>query len=275
MNTQIQNFLASHTFAPSTKAKYQSALQLLIPISDLEHLSPADLLVIVQKPEWGNSQQSLALYAAHGFLRWLYGPKHPALTAKLKRIKSPPRRCLSPNQALQLLASFNPWTPKGARDLGIVAFALDTAFRSTEICRMQLANLDFYANTAKGLVKGGQWRFAALSPLAIAILQDWLRFRRPADGVGNLFVNIKTGKALTRDGLGSIFKEWSRSLGFQISPHDLRSSSATLGALFGMSSRAGMIAGGWKSMEEYEHYTATLQLDAARPFLPMANLTKL
>ncbi|HXF86126.1 MAG TPA: site-specific integrase, partial [Anaerolineales bacterium] len=107
-----------------------------------------------------------------------------------------------------------------------------------------------------------------------AIIQNWLNFRKPADGVGNLFVSLKTGKPLTGDGLNCFFKRLSKILGFRISAHDLRSSFATLSTMYGAPTRTLQLAGRWKSEKMVEHYTGNLQISAVRPYLPLANLLK-
>jgi integrase len=274
VNREVENFLASWRYAPSTKDSYRRILRELIVIPDLDRLDAAGLLLFLDRPGWGNSQQNVAIFCAQKFLRWKYGEKHPALSATIPRIKPKPRRVLNKETALQVLASFNPFSAGGSRDLAIVAFGLDTGFRRAELCSMQLANVDFYSNTAQAVCKGGQWGCGAFSPQTAVIVQDWLRYRKPRDGVGNLFVSLKGGRALTGYGMACIFKRLSKALGFQISAHDLRSSYATLSAIFGASSRAGQIGGRWKTQEEYEHYTATLQLDIIRPHLPVKNLLK-
>jgi integrase/recombinase XerC len=274
MNTVIENFLASFPFAETTKERYRRVLAYLIQSPDLEHLEPSGLLQIIQRPKWGNSQQHIALCSSQKFLRWRFGSQHPALAAKLKRIKPKPRRSLTVDKALELLASFNPYTPIGARDLAIASFGLDTGFRREELCSMQLANVDFSTNKALTLCKGGQYKFGAFSPETAHIIESWLQFRKPRDGVNNLFVSIKTGKALTGDGMGCIFKAWSKAIGFHISPHDLRSSFATLSTIYGAPSRTLQLAGRWATIEMVEHYTGNLQLEAIRPHLPMHHLKK-
>lgn len=274
MNSTIENFLASFPLAETTKDRYRRVLAYLIEVPNLENLEPSKLLELIKRPEWGNSQQHIALCSSQKFLRWRYGHNHPALSAKMKRIKSKPRRSLNPDQALELLASFDPYTPKGSRDLAILAFGLDTGFRRAELCSMQLADINFYTNTAEALCKGGQWGYAVFSPQTAAIIQSWLQFRKPDDGIGNLFVNIRTGKALTGDGMGCIFKKWSADTGIKVSPHDLRASFATLATIYGIPSRTGQLQGRWSNIEMFEHYTGNLQLEAARPYLPMANLKK-
>jgi integrase len=274
MNREVENFLSSHPYAESTKDSYRRVLDELITIPNLDQLDAAGLIKFISRPGWGNSQQNVAIFCIQKFLRWRYGNLHPALPAKIKRIKPKPRRSLNPDQALQILASFNTYTPIGARDLAIIAFGLDTGFRRAELASMQLTNINFYNNTASALCKGGQWGIGAFSPQTAAIIESWLQFRKPADGTGSLFVSMKTGKGITGYGIASIFKKWTRVTGIKVSPHDLRASLATLSSLFGMPSRTGQIAGRWSSIEMFEHYTGNLQLNAARPYLPMANLKK-
>jgi len=274
MNIEIENFLASFPFAETTKKKYRRVLDDLIRLDALDALSPAALLAFIQKPNWGNSQQSIALYACHKYLRFTFGSLHPALSARLKRIIPKPRRSLTKEKALQLLASFNPYTPIGARGLALVAFGLDTGFRSSELCSITLDNINFETNTVIALCKGGQFKYATFSPETSVLLQAWLAVRRARTGVNNLFVSIVAGKTLTRDGLGCIFKHWSKTLGFKISPHDLRSSFATLATFYGAPSRTVQIGGRWSSIEMVEHYTGNLQLEAIRQYLPMHHIMK-
>jgi integrase len=202
----------------------------------------------------------------------MYGDRHPALSATIPHIEPKPRRVLSEQQALTLLASFNTYTAEGARGLALIAFGLDTGFRKAELCSMQLANVDFYSNTAAALCKGNQWGYGAFSEQTAAILQHWLAFRKPADGTGNLFISLKGGKALTPNGLGCMFKRLTKTLGFPISCHDLRSSHATLAKVYGASDYAGMLGGRWKTTKQYHHYIGSLQLNVIRPHLPVANL---
>lgn len=275
MDNLIEQFLAEHVFADSTKKKYRAILPLLFSVPNLETLSATEILLLIDRPSWGNNQQSATLYFYQKFLRWKFGFKHPALCAKIKRIKPKPRRSLTCDKALQLLASFNTYTAAGARDLALCSYGLDSGFRREELCNSLLANIDFENNTALALCKGGQWKYAAISPQTNHLIQNWLMFRKPAPGVDNLFVSLHGGHALTGDGMGTIFKSWSKIVGFKISPHDLRSSFATLSTIYGAPSRTVQLAGRWASIEMVEHYTGNLKLEAIRPFLPVENLTKI
>lgn len=274
MIREVENFLASFPYAEKTKDSYRRILAEVVIIPDLHALDAAQLIQLLNRPGWGNSQQSVALHCIKKFLRWRFGEIHPALTARIKRIEPPPRRSLNPDRALQVLASFDTYTPAGARDQAIIALGLDTGFRRQELCDLNLADVDFYNNTARALCKGGQWGIGAFTEETAQVIQRWLNFRKPADGVNTLFVNIYNGAALTGYGLSCIFKRLSKRIGFQISPHDLRSSFATLATFYGAPSRSLQVAGRWRSPEMVEHYTGNLQIDAVRPFLAMAHLSK-
>jgi len=269
---EIENFLASNAYSHSTKDSYRRVLSELVAVPGLDLLDAAGLVSFVSKPCWGNSQQNVALFCARKFLRWKFGSGHPALGARIARVKPKPRRSLSPDRALQVLASFNPYKVGGARDLAMIAMGLDTGLRRAELCALMLADVNFYSNTVVVLCKGGQYAYGAFSPETAAIVQAWLAHRSPADGVGNLFLNVHTGKALTSSGAGCIFKRLTKRLGFPISAHDLRASFATLATLNGAPSRVVQEAGRWSSIEMVEHYTGNLQLDAIRPHLPVHNL---
>ncbi len=274
IDLEVEEFLAVHRYAESTKKKYRHLLPHLLNVPNVEQLSAAKILLLINRPEWGNTQQAFTLYSYQKFLRWKYGSAHPALNAKIKRIKPKPRRSLTPDKALQLLASFDTYTPIGARDLAIVAYGLDTGFRRAEICNSSLADVDFSTNTVIALCKGGQWKYGAFSPETAHLIQNWLQVRKPAPGVDNLFVSTRGGRALTGDGLGAIFKSWESKLGYKISPHDLRSSFATLATFYKAPSRTVQLAGRWSSIEMVEHYTGNLQLEVIRQYLPVHNMLK-
>ena len=154
----IENFLASFPYAASTRRTYESILcRLRLDLSqELSSLSAAELLKFVEKSEWGNARRCLALACCQKYLGWRYGQLHPALHAKLKRITGKPQRALTPVQALELLASFDPYTAKGARDLAICALALDTGLRASELCRLQLADTDLDRCVLQVICKGSQ-----------------------------------------------------------------------------------------------------------------------
>jgi integrase len=273
MNTDLANFLASHSYADSTRRTYEGILSRIFTRSqDLAKMTAPELLQLLSQSGWGNARQCLALAAMQKYLAWKYGHAHPALTAKIKRVTGKPQRSLSPEVALKLLASFDPYDPKGARDLAICSLALDTGLRESELCRLQLAYTDLEHRVLQVIVKGGQWEVAIFGEATAMRIDRWLSFRKVADGKGFLFTHIKTGEGLTPEGLYSIVREWGWKIGITLSVHDLRRSMAVMGVLNGASERSLMEMGRWKSTDMIKRYTRTLRLEQLRKYLIVDNL---
>lgn len=273
MNVDLENFLSSHPYAATTKRTYLDILSRVLARSqDPANMSASELLKLLEQSKWGNARQCLALAATQKYLAWKYGHQHPALTAKLKRIQGKPQRALTPEVALKLLASFDAYTPKGARDLAICTLALDTGLRESELCRLQLADTDLEHRVLQVIVKGGQWEAAIFGKQTAAHIERWLSFRQIADGQGFLFTHTKTGRGLTPEGLYSVVREWGWKLGIKLCVHDLRRSMAVMGTLNGASERSLMEMGRWKSSTMIKRYTRTLRLEQVRKYLTVDNL---
>jgi integrase len=273
MNIDIETFLASHPYSEATQRTYLDVLSRIFARSqDLANMTAPELLEILKQSNWGNARQCLALAATQKFITWKYGHGHPALSAKLKRIQGKPQRSLSPEIALKLLASFNPYTAKGARDLAICSLDLDSGLRESELCRLQQADTDTEHRVLQVLVKGGQWEAAIFGEETAARIEHWKAFRKIADGQGFLFTHTQTGEGLTPEGLYSIVREWGRKIGIKLCVHDLRRSMAVMSTLNGASERSLMQLGRWKSSAQIARYTRTLRLEQVRKYLAVDGL---
>lgn len=273
MNDDISNFLASFPYAEMTKRTYQDVISSTLSKSkDVANISAAELLEILKQSGWQNARQCVALAAVQKYLRWKYGHQHPALAAKLKRIEGKPQRALEKETALKLLASFNTYTAKGARDLAICSLALDTGLRASELCRLQETDTDLQHCVLQVIVKGGKWEAAIFSEQTAGYIERWLQYRGTADGQGYLFTHVQTGEGLTPEGLYEIVREWGRNIGIDLSPHDLRRSMAVIGTLNGASERSLMEMGRWKNSNMILRYTRTLRLQQVRKYLAVENL---
>lgn len=273
MNIDLSNFLASFPYADSTKRTYSDILSRIFTRSQaLANMTAPELLEILNQSGWGNARQCVGLAATQKYLVWKYGHAHPALAARLKRIQGKPQRALDKETALKLLASFDTYAPKGARDLAMCSLDLDTGLRASEMCRLLHVDTDTEHGVLQVLVKGGQWEAAIFSEETASYIEHWKVIRKVSDGKGFLFTHIQTGGGLTPKGLYSIVKEWGRKIGIQLSVHDLRRSMAVLGTLNGASERSLMEMGRWKSSSMIKRYTRTLKLETLRKYLPVAGL---
>jgi integrase/recombinase XerD len=275
MDQAVERFLASHPYSPATRDTYRRVLVEFLKLPDLARLDVVGLVDFVQcRPGWGNSQQWVALCACRKFLAWRFGSSHAALSARIKRVKSRRQRTLTAVHALDLLASFDPRTPKGCRDLAIAALGLDTGLRCSEFCHLQIVNVDLPARMLQVVIKGGQWGAGVFSPETAQYIREWIAVRHAADGVGELFVSTRTGRRMTRCGLNCIVRKWGERIGVKMSPHDLRRSFATLSTIFGAPSRVVQAAGRWSDIAMVEHYTQGLDPAAITPYLPVTMLQK-
>lgn len=269
----IQTFLSSHPYAETTKRTYQDILsQILKSIRDPATISASELLHLIQSKGWGNSRQCVALAATQKFLRWKYGQSHPALSARLKRIRGKMPRTITQDIAEILLPSFDRHCAKGARDLAIASLMIDTGLRESEICNLQQADTDTEKRILQALVKGGSWEFAIFTEETAAHIEHWKRFRERLNPQSFLFVSTVTGNGLTPGGLYSIVREWGNKIGMPLGVHDFRRGFATIASEGGAPDRLIMEGGRWKSTQMVMRYTRALRLEKMRPWLPMKRI---
>ena len=274
----IEEFLAAHPYADSTKRTYRDVIpRVLTALSDPARASAAEMLQAVQATGWGNARQCLALNATRKYLAWTFGSQHPAKNAKLKRTQGKLQRTVTPKLMLNLMATFDRYTAKGARDLALCALMLDTGLRESEICNIQLANVDLEHRTLQVIVKGGQWESAIYSAETAAHIAHWLKFRVIQDGKNALFTSTRQrlGKPLCPSGLQSIVKEWGKFLNVKLSPHDFRRGMAVTATMNGAPELLVMLNGRWKSTDMVRRYTRGLKLEAMRNYLPLEGLENL
>lgn len=271
---RVLEFLSSHPFSDATKRTYLGVLARFRQENvDASGLNAWGLLYwIGEQGDWGNSRQCVALACIKKYLGWLYGASHPALGARIKRVRGKVPRCLDRETVSVLLALFDRHDPKGARDLALCSLALDTGLRASELCRLQQGDTDTEMRKLQVLVKGGAWEWAVFSPQTAAHIEHWKQFRARLNPRGHLFVHIKTGEGLTSAGLYSIVGAWGDRIGIKLSPHDFRRTFATISSENGAPDRVIMEGGRWKSTQMVTRYTRSLRLEAMRRWLPMSNL---
>jgi integrase len=270
-------FLASFPYAQTTKRTYTNILtRFLAEVSTPQTITAGEFVYYLEHSGWGNARQCLALACVSKYLRFQYGASHPALTAKIKRIKGKMLRSLTVDTKDILLASFDRHTPKGARDLAMASLMLQTGFRCSEICRLQQSDTDTEHGRAQVIVKGGSWEFGIFNPDTSAHIEHWKRYRETLNPQGGfLFVGLKSnhvGNGLTPEGLNSIVKQWGKNINIDLSPHDFRRTLATQASENGASDRGIMEAGRWHSQQVFTKYTRNFRLEAVRRFLPDTKL---
>lgn len=272
----IDQYLSSFDYSSSTRERYRSILErFVLEVQDLEALQAGELLSWLRGQRWGPSSQSVGLYAIKGFLRWRFGSNHPALTARIKRRRSPEQRSLSGEQVLELLSCFDTSSIKGRRDLAMAALFLDSGLRVSELARLEIRYLDLDHGRLQVIIKGGDWGSGVYSQYTAALIGSWLADRDliAAPGISQVFVSVKRGQGLTRAGIGRIVSKWGQISGLgALSPHDLRRSFATLATRRGVPARVLMEAGRWRSPAMIERYTQAISQEDFRDYFPIPGI---
>lgn len=138
-----------------------------------------------------------------------------------------------PAQSLQaLLDAPDPATPDGLRDRAFLELLYATGARVSELCGLDLGDVDLSSAQVTMMGKGGKERIAPLYPHAVRRLQDYLRDGRPSlakkPGVDAVFLSVR-GNRLSADAARTRFKLHLESAGaaLSLSPHAMRHTFAT------------------------------------------------
>ena len=132
-------------------------------------------------------------------------------------------------EAMQLRASEEP-TPENFRDLAIIEVLYASGIRVSELCGLNIRDLDFGRNTLQVLGKGNKERVVPLGLPAVRALQSYLEFARES------FKNSKSGDAVFLGSRGkridqriarAVVNDAMKAIGSNMSPHGLRHTAAT------------------------------------------------
>lgn len=148
-----------------------------------------------------------------------------------------PRTALSEDQCIKMLKAIDRTTPKGKRDYALLSLMIRTGIRRAEVVALKVADLGmeqgFYIITIRH-GKGDKRRMAKLKPELNMAIQDYLITRNEVTPDSWLFVGIGKNQKWRNEplhmygGLNYILKERAKSIGLDLTPHDLRATFATL-----------------------------------------------
>ncbi|GAA4228867.1 tyrosine recombinase XerC [Actinomadura meridiana] len=139
---------------------------------------------------------------------------------------------LTQDEAARLLDTMDSEGPLGLRDLAVLETFYATGVRVSELCGLDIDDLDTGRGTVRVLGKGGRERTVPVGEPAARAVQDWLRAGRPAlvtDGSGPALFLGARGKRLHPTSARRIVHTRIAEVGqvTDLSPHGLRHSAAT------------------------------------------------
>ena len=201
------------------------------------HLRTAPMARPRRKP--GHEGERRAAHTVNGYCRvlrafagWLaeagYVDAHPLGTFRPGRLPTREVEPIAADDQQRLLEACDPRSPLGLRDLAILSVLLDTGLRSSELCRLRVADLDLASGEVR--VRGGKGardRTVALGQRARSMVDRYLQLARPWPDDPNpdadrVFLT-RQRRPLTRYTLGRVLKRLGvRADVANIHPHRFR-----------------------------------------------------
>jgi integrase/recombinase XerC len=167
------------------------------------------------------------------FVAWLLERKNlrkdPFVGLPLPRSERRLPRFLSEPEMATLLESKSVRAPRfQARDRAMLELLYSSGLRRSELCGLNVGDLDIWSGNVRVFGKGGKERLVPVGESALASLRVYLKERREPAAGEPLFTNFR-GERLTTSGLWRILREIARATGFsgRITPHAFRHSFAT------------------------------------------------
>ncbi|WP_240810103.1 tyrosine recombinase XerC [Actinomadura sp. WMMA1423] len=236
---------AERDVSPHTLRAYLGDLADLCAYAALAGLTePAELDITVLRA-WlarqhalGRSRATLArrtaavrAFTRHLHRRGLLEDDPGLLLGTPKRLRDLPT-VLTQDDAAHLLDTVDPEGPLGLRDLAVLEVLYGTGVRVSELCGLDIDDLDTGRGTVRVLGKGGRERTVPLGEPASRAVQDWLRAGRPALATESsgpaLFLGARGGRLHPTSARRIVHARISEVGQIpDIGPHGLRHSAAT------------------------------------------------
>ncbi len=246
MQTLIAQFLEKMDLEKNssmhTLRAYGRDLQQLAEFMLIEAVDPGELTLIkirkflTQLHTQGLSRRTIArkLSAYRSFFRYLLQTgqleENPFLLVRTPRQQKRLPLFLEEEEVNQLLEAPAADTVMGQRDRALLEVLYSTGLRVSELCGMDIEDIDWAGGMVKARGKGKKERLAPFGRYSEAALRRYLMSsdRAPEQGLGPVFLNRAGGRLTTRS-VRRILDKYILQLGLdtRISPHTLRHTFAT------------------------------------------------
>lgn len=212
------------------------AQQKLTDISQLHKNQIMAYLLSLQKTGKVPATIARHLAALKGFFRFLVNEgfitKDPALNLESPKLRKKLPHILSNAEVNILLDQPNGGQVAGARDKAMLEVIYATGVRVSELCSLNVQDLNLELGFLRCIGKGSKERIVPLGRMAITAVTAYLQLgrvkllKKPAEEA--MFLNHH-GRRLTRQGFWKIIKKYTKEAGIQkeITPHTIRHSFAT------------------------------------------------
>lgn len=278
----LNNLTIDHSATSVTSYEWQiNRLIKTFPGREIKDLSKSDLLKYFadwKRARISDVQIKMSMNALRSFYQFTVGEKAPIFEIRIPRPKKRLQRTLSKEQALALLETCDTGTPIGTRNVAMVALMLDSGLRVSEVCRLNINDLDLEHCRLSVIVKGGDEDCGVFSVETANFLSRWVSYRAAYAKVDNVFVGFeghRIGEPLTVYGMRTLFRRLGLAAGIPaFSPHDLRRTFATIASKLGAPTRLVQIAGRWHDITQVEQYTRALNQEDFAPYSPVSGVMR-
>ena len=155
------------------------------------------------------------------------------ITLELESPKIPKRNPIYLNfqESKKLLSNIDSNSKYYLMDYCIVSLFLNCALRLSELCSIDLNDIDWDSNTLKIIGKGDKERLIFLNNMVLSSLKEYLKDRSTykinADDKNALFISSR-GCRISNRAIQLLIKKYTKGFEKNITPHKLRHTSATL-----------------------------------------------
>ncbi|GAA4138783.1 tyrosine recombinase XerC [Actinomadura keratinilytica] len=170
-------------------------------------------------------------FTAYLFRRGLISDDPGLLLGTPKRLRDLPT-VLAQDQAARLLDGMDAEGPLGLRDRAVLEVLYATGVRVSELCGLDVDDLDAERQTVRVLGKGGKERTVPMGDPAARAVQDWLRYGRPELATERsgpaLFLGARGGRLHPSSARRIVHARIAEAGDMpDLSPHGLRHTAAT------------------------------------------------
>jgi integrase/recombinase XerC len=254
--------------SPHTVAAYQADLCGLFgfvtaaqSVADLTLIDLRSWLADLQQRGQARSTIARKAAAARAFTSWARKrgiiDSDPALRLLSPSVPKTLPTILSPDQATHMLASIVEEDPVlQARNIAIVELLYATGIRVSEVCGLDVSDVDRRRNVAKVMGKGNKERVVPFGIPAAGALDSWIPLRSQlAVDPQALFVGVRGARIDPRTVRTLVNRVTLAAIGQRLSPHALRHSTATHVLEGGADMRVVQELLGHSSMSTTQRYT--------------------
>lgn len=155
------------------------------------------------------------------------------ITLELESPKIPKRNPIYLNlkESKKLLDNIDSESKYYSRDYCIISLFLNCALRLSELCSINLNDIDWENNTLNIIGKGDKERMVFLNNIVLLSLKEYLidrsKYKIKFSDKGALFISSR-GTRISNRAVQLIIKKYSNDFDKKITPHKLRHTAATL-----------------------------------------------